>query len=69
MRLGKKERQALRLEIAKRAAIAIRADRVQDHGGKYATAWSRMDGCVMPVSNQRIDWSYRGRNVKRISKV
>ena len=65
MRLGKRERLALRAVMQYQRECQARADMVVDHGGKYASVdWSS----PKMIGSPKVDWSYKGRNAPRIAK-
>jgi len=62
MRLGKRERAALREKEAARA-LALRR---QTTPGRYVSMWSRFFPVLRPVGTPKPNWSYRGVHATRI---
>jgi hypothetical protein len=66
MRIGKRERKALRLTVGERDAAKARAERSPEQVGHYASQWHKMENHAKPM----IDWSWkRGKGHASHSKV
>ena len=65
MRLGKRERAALR---QKEAAKAVALGRKIGPTGRYATMWSRFFPVLRPVGKPIVDWSWKWRTAAEIRR-
>ena len=64
MRLGKRERQALRQKEAMKCLALRRTDKP----GRYVNMWSRFFPVLRPVGKPKIDWSWNWRIAAKIRR-
>ena len=62
MRLGKRERQALRVKVAARRVAAAKSREPQ---GRYASMWGRFFPCVRPVGKPSKSWDWNSKGHKK----